>query len=196
MRFALEMYCWWFTVLESCRENSPCSDPCHPSSELCREPFAAPAADSNLARLRSKWKVFIMWSQVSLAKNKVWQLCLSVSWTRGARCKGLLLNGFLKPGDGLRLAPSILRIAAVWQGLSETCYVHQQLHVMLLRAVLGLEDSVWDVVREGRPLPRGILSTELELPSSWRAPLLPPLPQSHLQHPQSHTWHLRKCCLA
>ena len=60
---------------------------------------------------------------------------------------------FLELGDGLRLARTILRVAPVWQSLSETCDVDQQLHVTLLRATLFLQDSDWDVLREGRPLP-------------------------------------------
>lgn len=53
----------------------------------------------------------------------------------GTCCKGLLLNGFVELGRGLRLAPTILRITPVWQGLSETWDADQQLHVMLLRAM-------------------------------------------------------------
>lgn len=47
----------------------------------------------------------------------------------------MLLNGFVELGCGLRLAPTILRITPVWQGLSETWDADQQLHVMLLRAM-------------------------------------------------------------
>lgn len=114
----------------------------------------------------------------------------------GTCCKGLPGNDFLELGDGLRLAPTILHITPVWWGLSETCDVDQELHVTLLRAMLFLQESVWDVLREGRPFPWGILSIEIELHSSWRVPLLPSLPKTHLQHPQSHTWHLWKCWLA
>lgn len=60
----------------------------------------------------------------------------------------MLLNVFLELGDGLRLAPTILRIAPVWQGLSETCDVYRQLHVTLLRATLFLQDGVWDERRQ------------------------------------------------
>lgn len=64
-----------------------------------------------------------------------------------------------------------------------------------LRAALALQDGVWDVLREGSPLLGGILSTEIELHSGWRAPLLPPLLKTHLQCPQSHTLCLGKRCL-
>lgn len=70
----------------------------------------------------------------------------------GTCCRDLLVNDFLELGDALRLAPAILCITLVFQGLCERWDVDQQLHVMLLRAALFLQSSVCDVPREGRPL--------------------------------------------
>jgi len=81
----------------------------------------------------------------------------------GTCCRDLLVNDFLELGDALRLAPAILCITLVFQGLCERWDVDQQLHVMLLRAALFLQSSVCDVPREGRPLSWEAFSIEVAL---------------------------------